>query len=390
MKKKNKQFGMTVKGIGAVCLSTVLAAGVLTGCGSSNSSADNKTVTIWATGSDNTKVQLEAQIANFNSIQSDYVAELQYITSGTGAQGLDSRIIAAKKAGQTNTDFDLIELSEGSIDAFLEQGGEDLFETIDTSQLSNYKNLTATNSYRKDIMIPYRGTTVGIAYNSETVPNPPKTAEELYQWIQDNPGRFAYNTPGSGGAGGSFVLTTVYNFLPEEALTSSDEKYMDQWTQGFDLLKELHPYMYQSGGKVVYPNKNQGTLDLLANKEVDIIPAWADMVLSQKKLGTMPESIQFAQISPALTGETVGWSIPSIGSNSEGAMAFIDYMLSPEAQNIAVDTQAAIPVIDFSLLDQNLVSTISSLDVSAFRLSAIGSLGTTLQEKWDAEIGTLQ
>ena len=130
---------------------------------------------------------------------------------------------------------------------------------------------------------------------------------------------------------------------------------MDQLTQGFDLFKDFHPDMYQSGGKVVYPNKNQGTLDLLANNEVDIVPAWADMVLSQKKQGTMPESIQFAQISPALTGQTVGWSIPSIGSNSEGAMAFIDYMLSPEAQNIAVDTQ-----------------------------------GTTLQEKWDAEIGTLQ
>ena len=28
--------------------------------------------------------------------------------------------------------------------------------------------------------------------------------------------------------------------------------------------------MYKSSGKVVYPNKNQGTLDLLANKEVDI------------------------------------------------------------------------------------------------------------------------
>lgn len=384
-----KQFTSTVKRVSAVCLTAVMAAGMLAGCGSKES-ADHKTVTIWATGSDNTKVQLEAQIANFNSIQSDYVAELQYITSGTGAQELDSRIGAAKQAGQTNTDFDLVEISEGGIDAFLEQGGDDLFETIDTSKLSNYKNLTATDTYRSDIMIPYRGTTVGIAYNSETVPNPPKTAEELYQWIKDHPGRFAYNTPGSGGAGGSFVVTAVYNFLPEEALTSSDEKYMDQWTQGFDLLKELHPYMYQSGGKVVYPNKNQGTLDLLANKEVDITPAWADMVLSQKKQGTMPESVQFTQISPAMTGQTVGWGIPSIGSNSEGAMAFIDYMLSPEAQNIALDTQAAIPVIDFSLLDQDLISTISSLDVSSFRLSSLGSLGTTLNEKWDSEIGTLQ
>ena len=92
--------------------------------------------------------------------------------------------------------------------------------------------------------------------------------------IKEHPGRFAYNTPSSGGAGGSFVTTSIYNFMDESALTSSDPANKEQWGQGFELLKELHPYMYKSSGKVVYPNKNQGTLDLLANKEVDMIPAW--------------------------------------------------------------------------------------------------------------------
>ena len=43
--------------------------------------------------------------------------------------------------------------------------------------------------------------------------------------------------------------------------------------------------MYQSSGKVVYPEQNQGTLDLLANKEVDMVPAWADMALTQMETG---------------------------------------------------------------------------------------------------------
>ena len=384
---------MKFRKIAAVLLVAAMAVTTLAGCGASSASAagDDKTVTIWAEGSDNVRVQLEQQVENFNETNGEgYVAKLEFITSGTGAQGLTDRIIAAKKAGQTNTDYDLVEVSDASITGYLEQGGEDLFVPIDTSRLSNYDNLTVTASFRNDLLVPYRGTTVLLAYNSETVANPPTTAEELYQWIKDNPGRFAYNTPGSGGAGSSFVLTSVYNFMDESALTSTDEANVEQWDQGFELLKELHPYMYQSSGKVVYPNKNQGTLDLLANKEIDMTPAWADMVLSQQKQGTMPESIKLVQIEPAFTGNTVCFGIPSIGAQNDAAYAFMDYMLSPEAQNIALDSMAAIPVIDFSLLDPELTQTISDLKIESFRVSAIGDLGTQLNEKWDAEIGTLE
>ena len=384
---------MKFRKIAAVLLVAAMAVTTLAGCGASSASAagDDKTVTIWAEGSDNVRVQLEQQVENFNETNGEgYVAKLEFITSGTGAQGLTDRIIAAKKAGQTNTDYDLVEVSDASITGYLEQGGEDLFVPIDTSRLSIYDNLTVTASFRNDLLVPYRGTTVLLAYNSETVANPPTTAEELYQWIKDNPGRFAYNTPGSGGAGSSFVLTSVYNFMDESALTSTDEANVEQWDQGFELLKELHPYMYQSSGKVVYPNKNQGTLDLLANKEIDMTPAWADMVLSQQKQGTMPESIKLVQIEPAFTGNTVCFGIPSIGAQNDAAYAFMDYMLSPEAQNIALDSMAAIPVIDFSLLDPELTKTISDLKIESFRVSAIGDLGTQLNEKWDAEIGTLE
>lgn len=384
---------MKFKKIAAVLLVAAMAVTTLAGCGASSASAaeNDKTVTIWAEGSDNVRVQLEQQIENFNETNGEgYVAKLEFITSGTGAQGLSDRIIAAKKAGQTNTDYDLVEVSDASITGYLEQGGEDLFVPIDTSRLSNYDNLTVTASFRNDLLVPYRGTTVLLAYNSETVANPPATAEELYQWIKDNPGRFAYNTPGSGGAGSSFVLTSVYNFMDESALTSTDEANVEQWDQGFELLKELHPYMYQSSGKVVYPNKNQGTLDLLANKEIDMTPAWADMVLSQQKQGTMPESIKLVQIDPAFTGNTVCFGVPSIGAQNDAAYAFMDYMLSPEAQNIALESMAAIPVIDFSLLDPELTRTISDLKIESFRVSAIGDLGTQLNERWDAEIGTLE
>ncbi len=395
--------------LAALTLSLSMGAMLLGGCSGNSGSApagqttgtaaqseaakaggEKSTVTVWAGGSDNVRVQFEQQIEKFNASQDQYTAKLEFITSGTGAQGLFERVVAAKQAGQTGTSYDVIELGGDEVTKYVEEGGEDFFIPLDRSKIPNTADLQVESTYRDDLVLPYRGTTVVLAYNSETVPTPPSTTEELYQWIKDHPGRFAYNTPSSGGAGGSFVVTSVYNFLAEEALTSSDETWKEQWGEGFDLLKELHPYMYQSSGKVVYPNKNQGTLDLLANKEVDIIPAWADMALTQMKQGTLPESIRISQIDPSFTGSPVCFGIPSIGSNEEGAYAFINYMLSPEAQNIALDSMAAIPVIDFGKLDPELTKTIENLKIDAFRMSSLGNLGTELYEEWDKEIGTLQ
>ncbi|OOB79280.1 MAG: ABC transporter substrate-binding protein [Epulopiscium sp. Nuni2H_MBin003] len=359
-----------------------------TGC-SSSSSSDSKTVTIWAQGSDNTKMQLEAQAERFNEIQDEYEAKVEFIITGTGTQGVNERVLAAYKAGQTDTMYDLIEIDDGKISGLLAQDAEDLFLEIDKSQLSNHINCRYEPSDSAEYMVPYRGTTVLLAYNSNTVPNPPSTMDELYQWIKDNPGRFAYNPPNSGGAGASFVVATVYNQMEESALTSSDESNKQYWDAGFEILADLHPYMYQSSGKVVYPNKNQGTMDILASREIDMTPVWADMFISQQGLGTMPSEMKVTQIDPPLTGNLVGFSIPSIGSNSEGALAFINYMLSAEAQNIALESMAALPVIDFGLLDPEAIKSIETLDVKEFRNSSLGTLQTELYDKWDMDIAPL-
>lgn len=365
---------------------------LLSACSATGEAAGNgKKVTLWAGGSDNVKAQFEKQIEHFNKTNKEgYAVTLQFVTSGTGTQSVSDRIIAAKKAGQTKTDFDLIEMGGDEILKYVSEGGEDLFTKLDKAKIPNIADLKFPATFRDDLVVPYRGTTVVLAYNSEKVPNPPQTTDELYDWIRNNPGRFAYNTPGSGGAGGSFVLTSIYNQIAEEALTSTDEKWKGEWDKGFKLLKELHPYLYKSSGAVVYPNKNQGTIDLLANKEVDMIPAWADMIISQVRSGTIPSHIKVSQISPSFTGNTVGFGIPTIGKNPEAAYAFINYMLSAEAQNIALDNMAAIPVIDFAKLDPQLTATISSLKIDQFRISSLGSLSGELNTRWDEEIGILK
>jgi len=389
----------------ALMMAGVLAAG-MAGCGGSGNgdsaeasassesgdSGDKSTVTIWATGSDNVRQVYEALIEDFNSnsdYADQYTAELQFMLSGTGTQSMTDMLAAAYQANQTNTDYDLVDVGGDDLSALISRVGEEAFVKLDDSKIPNAERVSAESSLAADYVQPYRGTTVILAYDSEAVPNPPTTMDELVEWMKENPGRFAYNAPGTGGAGDSFARTSVYNFLPEEAMTSDDTSWEDQWDEGFQFLTDIHQYMYTSGGSIVYPNKNQGTLDLLNQGEIDMCPNWADMVLSQRADGTLKDTIKITQIDPEFTGSLQSLAIPTFGSNEDGAYAFIDYMLTDSAQEILVKEMAAIPLVDTSNIDMTGYEDVMNLDVSNFRIMSIGDLGTDFNARWDSEIGTL-
>lgn len=363
------------------------------GSGDSNSSGGSKVVHVWATGSDNVRQIFETLTTDFNNnaeYNQGYQAELNFLLSGTGAQTLPDMLAAAFKANQTGTDYDVIDMGGDDLSKIVALMGTDGFVKLDDAKIPNSSKVSAESADAAEFCQPYRGTTVVLAYNSQNVTDVPTTTEELYQWIQDHPGRFAYNTPGTGGAGDSFVRTTVYNYINDEAaMTSGDPAWMEQWGDGFAKLAELHPYMYQSGGKVVYPNKNQGALDLLAQGEIDMTPMWADMLLSQRAAGTVPEHIKMTTIEPSFTGSVQSMMIPNFGSNEDGAYAFINFMLSDEAQETLVKQMAAIPLVDVSNMDMTGYEDLQQLDVSNFRILSIGELGTDFNERWDNEIGVL-
>lgn len=386
---------MKMKRFGSMLLAGTMLVAALAGCGggSDDSASGGKSkVTLWATGSDNVRAIFETLKDDFNTnseYADKYEVELQFMLSGTGAQTLADMVAAAAKANQTETDYDIIDLSGDDLSKIISQIGEESFVKLDTAKIPNSASVEAKSTVATDYVQPYRGTTVILAYDSEAVPEPPKTMDELVEWMKANPGRFAYNTPGTGGAGDSFVRTAVYNFLPEEAITSDDPKWMEQWDEGFEFLASIHPYMYKSGGSIVYPNKNQGTLDLLNQGEIDMCINWADMVLSQRAQGAIKDTIKITQIEPALTGSLQTLAIPTFGSNEDGAYAFMDYMLSPEAQQIMVEQMAAIPLIDTEGMDMTGYEDLQDLDVSNFRIMSIGDLATDFNERWDNEIGTL-
>lgn len=373
--------------ISIILILSMLLAMTLSACGSGG--GDKNTINLYCDGSDNVRIVWEAVIAAFNAKKTGVTVNLQFLASGAGGQTGTDKLIAAIQAKQKTVDIDILETDENKLVRILKEGSADALTKMDAAKIPNLKNITGKSIIAPDTSMAFRGTAVFLAYNSDKVKNPPKTDKELIAWIKANPGRFAYNDPATGGAGSSFVLTSVYNAMPAEALTSTDDKWMAQWDAGFNLLKEIHPFLYKASGKVQYTVKNQGSLDLLAAGSIDMCPAWADMVLDQKSKKLLPASIMLTQIDPMLTGSITTIVIPKLSSKSEAAFKFFDFVASVEAQEIFVTVMKAIPVIDPSKLQPATIELLSGLKQSTYRTATIGGLGTKMNERWTKDISTL-
>jgi len=318
---------------------------------------------------------------------------LQFILSGSGDASLGSRYGAAYITGKDHT-FDII---AGNGTDFLgysdEAGSQDAFLNLDFSKIPNFANVKMSASVFKEKLVPYRGTTVVFAYDSAKLPNPPQTWDELVEWVKANPGKFTYNDPSTGGAGQAFVYNAIYRLIddPEAFSNGADEKYIDQWDAGFDWLAMIHPYLYSSGGHIQYAVKNQGALDLLANGEVWMVPAWADGTLSALEKGTLPATVKMYQLRDlSLTGTDVDMAICSTTEHLDACYDFINFVISVEAQQIFVEIMKAVPVIDASLLEQTAaVKAVSVLNPSEFNILSIGSNGSLIKDRWQEDIATL-
>jgi len=359
-------------------------------------------VTLWSSGGDNCRVTWEALIADFAKTDAGkyYTIDLEFIVSGTGVVTLTDRVGAAIEAGQTNTDFDLLDVGEDSLGNYTAAtaGGtlEEIFLKLDTSKLSNFDKLVSDyGTENQGYGVPYRATAVVLAYNKDTVTNVPTTFDEVLDWVKANPGRVAYTVPEGGGGGRNFAMTAVYKFLPDDAIKSGDASNIDKWEQGWQLLTELHPYFYRSGGKIVYPGTDTATLELLGNKEIDMCSSWADQLLSQVQGGTMPKALTVTTVSPGFGGSLVGLSATTIGhaATDENVLAacyaFMDYTLSVDAQNILVGTMAAMPVVDTATLSANVGELFGAADLTNFRIFTIGDLNTQFKLLWNEKIAPL-
>ena len=288
----------------------------------------------------------KALLPAFTTRYPQYRTNMVTLLHGNGEQGVIDKILAAKQAGRT-TDVDLWE-TEPSL---IEQGASNnLWVKLDPKLLPNLgrvpaQPLEASHYYG----VPYRGSSVVVAYNSAYVKTPPKTFDELIAWIKANPGKFTYCDPNTGGSGQAFVAAAVYKFVPPSALASGtyDPKTEGAWDAAWNLLKSLQPAMYNNG---FHPNGNVAVLQLLGQQNVYMAPVWSDMGLDFYKRGLLPKTIKFEQITPPLFGGNSLVTVPAGSAHLEGSFTLVNWLLTPEAQQLVIERVSGYPGIDWKYM----------------------------------------
>ncbi|WP_237417573.1 ABC transporter substrate-binding protein [Halobacillus litoralis] len=171
-------------------------------------------------------------------------------------------------------------------------------------------------------------------YDSEKFENPPATFQELQTWVAENPGKFTYPSAEEF-TGNAFLRHVLYaqaeqpadiyeQPLEENNITPTAER---TWS----YLNEMENNLWRSGEH--YPNSLTELDRLYSQGEV-----WMTMGYNESRAeslieeGVFPASTRSFVMEPGSIGNTHFLSIPFNSPNQPGALAAINFMLSPEAQ----------------------------------------------------------
>src|SRR5256712_12386022 len=304
-----------------------------------------------------------------------------FLEHGTGAQGIYDRIKAQKDTGKAQWDIDLWESDTGYYTR-----PDDLFLQVGPSDIANLAKVPKpTLDFVQNKAVPYRGSSVVLAYNSDKVTNPPQTYEDLLAWIKANPGKFAYNEPTTGGSGDAFVIAMIYkhsdyNKYVGQPFNAENEK---DWDAAFQELRDLAPSLYQKG---IYPKGNAGTLDLLNRGEIWMGTVWSDQATQALSEGRLPKSIKLLQINPALNGGDAYMAITKNATHKQAALKFMNFLLEPAQQALIVNgAMAGYPGIDWQYMPADARNRFAGAD-KEFRFWPGGTYGQDMQRLWHEKV----
>lgn len=371
-------------------LAVVTAAGLaLAGCAQSSSAASasdgaDKKLTVFLSADTNIQdLWQKTLIPAFEKDNPGYSVSVDFDLHGLHDQQTVAKLTAATLQ-KKDPGYDLVDA--GFVSQVAASG---LLTKVSPSTVPGLKDVPA------DLVaaggkggIPYRGSSVVLAYDTKTVPTPPKTLDDLLAWIKANPGRFTYNSPDTGGSGQSFVTTVLDQNVSAadrtKLVTGTDPSVETSWDKGFATLAGLNPYVYQKG---VYPNGNNQVLDLLSSGQISIAPVWSDQFVTGHKNGQIPANIAYTQISdPSLTGGASYLGIPSASPRQAGAEKLASWLLSPAAQTLVSDSISGYPVISLDKLPASVQTLFKDADIAHLRPAYFATVASDMNKAWAQKV----
>ncbi|MFO7249497.1 MAG: extracellular solute-binding protein [Actinomycetes bacterium] len=276
-------------------------------------------------------LQLTQQIFdNYAAANKDKVARITY-TKVTSPE-LAGKVKAQQDAGRL--DIDLVLTGTDGLSAGLEQ---DLWVDLAGKYPGklpkpNYLEPAAKMNelaQGKGVVITYYPSGPLLEYNPKTVPNPPKTAEELLEWAKNNPGRFTYARPANSGPGRTFIMGLPYILGDSDPMDP-----INGWTKTWAYLKELGKYVEY------YPTGTSQTMKELGEGTRDITVTTTGWDINPRVLGQVPKDFQVSTLENFTWVTDAHYMVVPKGISGEKLAVLFDLMnfaLTPQQQAITFD-----------------------------------------------------
>jgi putative spermidine/putrescine transport system substrate-binding protein len=352
--------------------------------GSAKKASSGTTIVVYASGDVNVQQLWQNNIIpNFEKTNKGIYVKFIFSEHGTDDGTTLARIGAAVKGRH----WPGVDLVDGGLVNTMALSGLD--QPVSKATAPNLKKVnTDLLTPVKGAAIPYRGSSVVLAYNTDHVKSPPKTLSALLDWIKANPGKFTYNSPNSGGSGYAFAETVVDSTLSAGMLKQMDAGYdpslESNWKQGLDQLHSLNKYMYGNG---VYPNGNAAVLTLLGQGQIWMAPVWSDQALTALGNGQLGSNIKLTQISsPSFTGGAAYLAVPKTARHKKVLYKFVNYVLSPAAQQMIVNVMAGFPAIDVKYMGDAIQSKFQDVSANVLRPTFQTKMGNDFKAAWQQSV----
>jgi len=178
---------------------------------------------------------------------------------------------------------------------------------------------------------PWGRVQFSLIYDPVRTPNPPRTVEELGEWILANPGRFTHDQSFTGVTFLKILMYSLAGGVAEFQGGFSQEAYQRGSREVVDWLRSHSPSFWR-GGKA-YPADVAELHRLFANREVDFSMSNNESeAITKSRQGVLPVTARPLLLRDGTIANAHYLGIPFNAPNPAGAMVVADLLLSPEAQ----------------------------------------------------------
>ncbi len=205
-----------------------------------------------------------------------------------------------------------------------------------------------------------------LTYDAKYVSEPPKSFQELMDWVKANPGKFTYPRLPDDFVGAAFIRTAYYELTGDHEVLLKDmsrDEFKELSKPVIDYFREMNPYLWRGGR--AFPVSQAQQDELFKNGEVYMTMGFEiGKTAGLVKAGVYPETVKTYVFHTGTIGNSHYLAVPFNSPNKAAALLVIDFLQSPEAQieKLKPEVWGDMPAFDSEKLDATMTNKLETIE----------------------------